>query len=50
MKLPTLPTVVESPERFCASYAGHFRHANSWRLRRRFLARYPWLRKALQQL
>lgn len=31
----------------CASYAGHFQHANSWRLRRRFLARYPWLRKAV---
>lgn len=26
-----------------ASYEGHFRHANSWRLRRRILARFPWL-------
>jgi RNA-directed DNA polymerase len=31
----------------CASYAGHFSHANSWKLRRRFHARYPWLRAAL---
>ncbi|MGE0803589.1 MAG: reverse transcriptase domain-containing protein [Lautropia sp.] len=26
-----------------ASYEGHFRHANSWRLRRRIIARFPWL-------
>lgn len=31
----------------CASYAGHFSHANSWRLRQRLRARYPWLRAAL---
>ena len=31
----------------CASYAGHFSHANAWRLRRVFRARYPWLRAAL---
>lgn len=30
----------------CASYAGHFSHANSWKLRRRFRERYPWLRQA----
>jgi hypothetical protein len=27
-----------------ASYSGHFRHANSHRLRARFRRRYPWLR------
>lgn len=32
----------------CSSYAGHFSHANSWRLRRRFAVRYPWLREALR--
>lgn len=26
-----------------ASYAGHFRHANSWRLRQRIYDRFPWL-------
>ena len=31
----------------CASYAGHFSHANSRRLRRCFRARYPWLKEAL---
>jgi RNA-directed DNA polymerase len=31
----------------CASYAGHFAHASTWRLRRRIRARYPWLRAAL---
>jgi RNA-directed DNA polymerase len=45
--------VIATPEEFeqlrsvCASYAGHFSHANSWQLRRRFRARYPWLRAAL---
>ena len=33
----------------CASYAGHFSHANSWRLRRKFRARYPWLRVAMRK-
>ncbi len=33
----------------CASYRGHFSHANNWRLRRRFAARYPWLRDALRR-
>jgi len=32
----------------CASYAGHFSHADSWNLRRSFRARYPWLREALR--
>lgn len=31
----------------CASYRGHFRHANSWRLAHRLDRQYPWLRKAL---
>ncbi len=31
----------------CASYAGHFSHANSYRVRTRLAARYPWLRQAL---
>lgn len=30
-----------------ASYDGHFRHANSFRLRERLLKRFAWLRKAL---
>ncbi|HEY1898618.1 MAG TPA: reverse transcriptase domain-containing protein [Steroidobacteraceae bacterium] len=29
-----------------ASYEGHFRHANSYRLRQQLAARYPWLRAA----
>jgi retron-type reverse transcriptase len=29
------------------SYAGHFRHANSWRLRQRIRHRFPWLETAL---
>lgn len=27
-----------------ASYAGHFRHANSYRLKRRIAARFPWIK------
>ncbi len=33
----------------CASYSGHFRHANSWHLREQLRARYPWLRTALHR-
>jgi hypothetical protein len=33
----------------CASYAGHFSHASSYRLRERIRARYPWLRTALRR-
>ena len=32
-----------------ASYSGHFRHANSRRLVRRFAERFPWLRQAEEQ-
>lgn len=45
--------IVATPEELaelrsiCASYAGHFSHANTWRLRRQMRARYPWLRAAL---
>jgi RNA-directed DNA polymerase len=38
---------LEQLRSICASYAGHFSHANSWRLRRQLRARYPWLRAAL---
>lgn len=31
-----------------ASYSGHFRHANSWRLHRRIDRRFPWLAGALR--
>lgn len=34
----------------CASYAGHFSHANTWRLRAKFRRRYPWLRSAFRSL
>jgi hypothetical protein len=30
-----------------ASYSAHFRHANSWRLRRRIGRRFPWLKSEL---
>jgi RNA-directed DNA polymerase len=33
----------------CASYGGHFSHANSWRTRRRISQRFPWLTKALSR-
>jgi hypothetical protein len=32
----------------CASYAAHFAHAQSWRLRSRLGRRFPWLREALR--
>lgn len=32
----------------CASYGGHFSHANTRRLRGKFRERYPWLRSALR--
>ena len=46
--------IVATPEQLrelrsvCASYAGRFSHANSYRLRQRIRARYPWLRAALR--
>jgi hypothetical protein len=39
---------IEELRSVCASYAGHFSHADSWNLRRLFRARYPWLRQALR--
>ena len=45
--------IVATPEQLrelrsvCASYAGHFSHANSYRLRGQIGARYPWLRSVL---
>ena len=32
-----------------ASYEGHFRHANSWRMRQQFHARFPWLETATRR-
>jgi RNA-directed DNA polymerase len=43
------PRQLKELRSICASYSGHFSHANSWRLRRRFVARYPWLRAALHR-
>ena len=40
---------VERLRAVCASYAGHFSHANTWRLREQFRKRYPWLSDALRQ-
>ncbi len=31
------------PGNICASYRGHFSHANSWRLRQRLDRQFPWL-------
>lgn len=39
------PEDIERLRSVCASYAGHFSHANSHRLRRGFGQRYPWLRE-----
>jgi hypothetical protein len=43
------PVELEQLRSVCASYAGHFSHANSYRLRRSLRARYPWLRLALRR-
>ncbi len=43
------PVQLRELRSICASYAGHFSHANSFRLRKRIRALYPWLRAALRQ-
>lgn len=42
-RLPRDREVLAGLRSVWASYDGHFRHANSWRLRRRILARFQWL-------
>jgi retron-type reverse transcriptase len=42
------PYEIQQLRSICASYAGHFSHANSWRLRAKFRRRYPWLKQALR--
>lgn len=41
---------LEELRSICASYAGHFSHANTWRLRATFRRRYHWIRSALRSL
>ena len=44
------PVDIEELRSICASYAGHFSHANTWRLRMTFRRRYHWIRSALRSL
>ena len=39
---------LEELRSICASYAGHFSHANTWRLRATFRRRYYWLQSILR--
>jgi len=48
-RIRATPEQLERLRSVVSSYAGHFRHANSYRLRRRFHQRYPWLRAALRR-
>ncbi len=43
------PVQLRELRSICASYAGHFSHADSHRLRERIRARYPWLGAALRR-
>lgn len=43
------PDEIQKLRSICASYAGHFSHANSWRLRAHFRERYLWLRAVLRK-
>jgi RNA-directed DNA polymerase len=43
------PVQLRELRSICASYAGHFSHANTFRLRKNFRRRYPWLGVALQR-
>ena len=43
-------TQLDELRSICASYAGHFSHANTRRLRAKFRRRYSWIRPALRSL
>jgi RNA-directed DNA polymerase len=43
------PAELRELRSICASYAGHFSHANTWRLRQQFRRRYTWLGPALRR-
>jgi RNA-directed DNA polymerase len=43
------PRSLERLRSLWSSYEGHFRHANTWRLREAFHARYPWLAATTRQ-
>jgi RNA-directed DNA polymerase len=48
-RISARPEQIRELRSICASYAGHFSHANTWRLKAHFRERYPWLRAALRR-
>lgn len=43
------PSELRELRSVCASYGGHFRHADSYRLREAFRSRYPWLKAVFKR-
>ena len=48
-RIRATPEQIRQLRSLCASYAGHFSHANTRKLRAHFRERYPWLRVALRK-